>query len=57
MTKYMLFIRYALTGVVSKVIECQSKDDLYKFVGKLVLRSIEHIDRIDYFALEKGEEQ
>lgn len=45
---YRFFIRYALSGLVIKDIEVDSKDDVYWYVGYLVLNSIEHICRIDY---------
>lgn len=45
---YKLFIRYALSGLIVDHLACKSKDDLYRYVGKLFLGSIERIDRIDF---------
>lgn len=48
MIKYKLYIRYALSGVVIETLDCNSKYDLYLYVGKLFLRSIEKIERVDF---------
>lgn len=42
---YLLKVRYSLSGLqVYKI----TTTDIYHSVGKLVLSSIEHIERIDY---------
>ena len=41
---YKLFIKYWY-GLRVKIIET---DDLYHYVGKLYMKGIDHIDRIDY---------
>lgn len=56
MIKYKLYIRTALSGVVVKILPCKSKDDLYMYVGKLFLNSIEKIERVDFEVLSEGGE-
>lgn len=56
MIKYKLYIRTALSGVVTKILPCKSKDDLYMYVGKLFLNSIEKIERVDFEVLSEGGE-
>lgn len=46
--KYKIFIRYALTGLVIEIKEFETAKDFYAYIGKMVLNSIEHIERIDY---------
>lgn len=48
---YKLFVRYWY-GVRVYIIET---DDLYHYVGKLFLSSINHIERIDYKRLDSLE--
>lgn len=54
---YKLYIRYSLSGLIVEVRYFESQDAFYSYIGKLVLRSIEHIERIDYEILREKEEE
>ena len=45
MKQYLVKVRYALSGLVVYEVET---DNIYRVIGKLVVTSIEHIERIDY---------
>lgn len=46
--KYKIFIRAALSGLFIIEKDFETKEKFYEYIGKLVLNSIEHIERIDY---------
>lgn len=45
MKKYLLYVRYALSGL--KVYKVET-DNVYRIIGKIYCSSLEGIDRIDY---------
>ena len=45
MKQYLVKVRYALSGLVVYEVET---DNIYRVIGKLVVTSTEHIERIDY---------
>ena len=50
---YKVYISYALSGVVSKYITCDSITGLYEYIGYLYSNSIERITRVDYYEIKE----
>ena len=50
---YKIYIRYALSGVVSKYISCDSITGVYEYIGYVCANSIEQITQVDYYKYEE----
>lgn len=50
--KYKIFVRRSLSGLVIIEKDFETKEKFYEYIGRLVLKSIEHIERIDYKVLK-----
>ena len=57
MTTYILYVKYALQGLLTFKVEVENNWDLFAIIGYLYSTSLEKIERIDYATIDHASEE